>query len=73
MNSKNLNKSTIAQRNIEQESIDKKVSSISKTEMILSMVFVGILASLFIFGSGFAPSTHDLAHDTRHAIGYPCH
>ena len=31
------------------------------------------LGSFLLYGVGFSPAVHDLAHDTRHAIGFPCH
>jgi cobalt transporter subunit CbtB len=38
----------------------------------LSSFFVG---SFLVFGVGLAqdPRLHNAAHDTRHAIGFPCH
>jgi len=35
--------------------------------MLLGIVFIGV--------TGFAPlqAIHDAAHNTRHAIGFPCH
>ena len=38
----------------------------------LVCVFLG---ALFVWGVGFAQSSHlhNAAHDTRHAIGFPCH
>ena len=42
--------------------------------------FVAILAALMLgivvlYGAGFAGADvlHNAAHDTRHALGYPCH
>ncbi len=34
-----------------------------------------LLGAFVVFGVGFAHSTslHNAAHDTRHAIGFPCH
>jgi len=33
------------------------------------------LGAFMVFGAGLAQSAalHDAAHDTRHAIGFPCH
>jgi cobalt transporter subunit CbtB len=35
--------------------------------MFLGIVFIGV--------AGFAryPAIHDAAHDTRHAVSFPCH
>ncbi len=34
-----------------------------------------VLGSFLVFGVGLAhdPRMHNAAHDTRHAIGFPCH
>lgn len=32
-----------------------------------------MLGLSMIWGVGFAQGLHDTAHDTRHAIGFPCH
>ena len=40
----------------------------------MSAVFLAFfLGAFFLYGVGFSPAVHDLAHDTRHAIGFPCH
>ena len=31
------------------------------------------LGAFFLYGVGFSPMAHEMAHDTRHAIGFPCH
>ena len=38
----------------------------------LAAIFLGIV---FIGVAGFAhyPAIHDAAHDTRHAVSFPCH
>ena len=39
-----------------------------------SAAIVAALLGLFIlYGVGFAHISHDTAHDTRHAAGFPCH
>ena len=38
---------------------------------LLSMVLGGIV--LFIAGLANPQVLHDIAHDTRHALGFPCH
>jgi cobalt transporter subunit CbtB len=32
-----------------------------------------LLGISLLWGAGFAAQAHDAAHDTRHAIGFPCH
>lgn len=36
---------------------------------------VALFGAFLVFGVGFAHSNvaHNAAHDTRHAIGFPCH
>lgn len=39
-------------------------------------IFAAALAGIFLIGlAGFAQASvlHDTAHDTRHAIAFPCH
>ena len=31
------------------------------------------LGAFFLSGVGFSPMAHEMAHDTRHATGFPCH
>lgn len=39
-----------------------------------SAAIVAALLGLFIlYGVGFAQMSHETAHDTRHATGFPCH
>lgn len=38
----------------------------------------GLLGAVLLFSAGFAQSRvpsiiHDAAHDSRHALGFPCH
>ncbi|HEX9595539.1 MAG TPA: CbtB domain-containing protein [Anaerolineales bacterium] len=53
------------------------VSTISArlSERLLAGVLVLGLGILLLAGAGFAGSdyVHSAAHDTRHAIGFPCH
>ena len=40
----------------------------------VSAVIVAALLGLFIlYGVGFAQISHEMAHDTRHSTGFPCH
>jgi cobalt transporter subunit CbtB len=33
-----------------------------------------LLGLVVLYGAGFAPQeAHNVAHDTRHAAGFPCH
>lgn len=39
-----------------------------------SAAIVAATLGLFIlYGVGFAQMSHETAHDTRHATGFPCH
>lgn len=40
-----------------------------------TILFVAFLGAGLLFAAGFANSAvmHDVAHDTRHSIGFPCH
>jgi cobalt transporter subunit CbtB len=55
------------------------IQSASRISTRLDAVRCGIaailLGILFIGVTGFAPlqSIHDAAHNTRHAVGFPCH
>ncbi|MCB1526550.1 MAG: CbtB-domain containing protein [Hyphomicrobiaceae bacterium] len=40
----------------------------------LSQVALAMLFGMtMLYVAGFMPSAHEAAHDTRHAIGFPCH
>jgi cobalt transporter subunit CbtB len=40
----------------------------------LAAASVAALLGLFIlYGVGFAQISHEMAHDTRHSTGFPCH
>lgn len=41
----------------------------------LSIVFVALMGAALLFTAGFANSAtlHNSTHDSRHAIGFPCH
>ncbi|NMD07727.1 MAG: CbtB-domain containing protein [Phyllobacteriaceae bacterium] len=49
--------------------------SISFTQRLAVGVSAMFLGSFVIFGVGLAQDArlHNAAHDTRHAIGFPCH
>lgn len=42
---------------------------------LATILFVAILGAGLLFTAGFANSAtlHDSVHDSRHAIGFPCH
>lgn len=42
---------------------------------IMPPVFAIAFGIFLVFGTGFAQSTslHNAAHDTRHALAFPCH
>ena len=49
--------------------------SIGVQERLITVVVLGLLGVFVIWGVGFAqPETlHNAAHDSRHAIAFPCH
>ena len=42
---------------------------------LATLLFVAFFGATLVFAAGFAnPAVlHDAAHDTRHALGFPCH
>ncbi len=50
-------------------------SSVSISQRIALGVICLVCGSVLVFGAGLAQSEtlHNAAHDTRHAIGFPCH
>ncbi len=51
------------------------VRSISISQRLVIGFTALLLGSALIFGVGLAQDSrmHNAAHDTRHAIGFPCH
>lgn len=51
------------------------LSSITHEQRLLTGLISLGLGLFMLIGVGFAGSTvlHNAAHDTRHAIGFPCH
>ena len=50
--------------------------TVSESAAALPVILTSALLGAFIvFGLGFAhsESVHNAAHDTRHAVGFPCH
>ncbi|WP_457797518.1 CbtB domain-containing protein [Methylocystis sp. S23] len=47
----------------------------SRTETLKAAFVALILGFGLVFGAGFAnsESVHDAAHDSRHALSFPCH
>lgn len=47
----------------------------SKATALMSVLFVAMIGASTVFLTGFAHSQtlHDVAHDVRHASGFPCH
>lgn len=46
-----------------------------KTETIASAMIATLFGAFLLYGVGFSPAqaAHDAAHDSRHAMAYPCH
>ena len=55
--------------------VKKSGLSLSLQQRAVAVVFAASLGAFMIFGIGFAQSQtiHDAAHDTRHALVFPCH
>ena len=51
------------------------VSSLSVSQRLVASVLALVLGLLLVGGVGFANdmAVHNGAHDTRHALGFPCH
>lgn len=50
-------------------------ASALRAEGLAPALFAAVLGSFIIFGVGFvnAAAVHDVAHDTRHSVSFPCH
>jgi cobalt transporter subunit CbtB len=42
-------------------------------ERASAAVVAALLGIFILYGVGFAQISHETAHDTRHATGFPCH
>ena len=54
------------------------IKAIAKTRALTDVYAIALTAMIglgLIFAAGFshAAGAHDVAHDTRHAIAFPCH
>jgi cobalt transporter subunit CbtB len=47
----------------------------ARRDGMASALLVAAMGAFLVLGVGFLPvaAVHDAAHDTRHAIGFPCH
>lgn len=50
-------------------------STLPRAETLRAAAVALLIGSGLLFAVGFAhvPALHDVAHDTRHANGFPCH
>jgi cobalt transporter subunit CbtB len=50
-------------------------ASLSAQQRVATGMIALIFGAFLVFGAGFAHSDtlHNAAHDTRHALGFPCH
>jgi cobalt transporter subunit CbtB len=50
-------------------------TAILGTEALVPALFAAVLGTMIIFGVGFvnAAAVHNVAHDTRHSVSFPCH
>jgi len=44
-----------------------------RLEAGVSVVVAVLFGFFLLLGAGFVQTTHDVAHDTRHSLGFPCH
>lgn len=46
-----------------------------RREAMMAAMLAACLGAVLVLGVGFlhVGAVHDAAHDTRHAIGFPCH
>jgi cobalt transporter subunit CbtB len=53
----------------------KTLAAIGLDRDLMSIGFAAMFGLALLFTAGFAngAAMHDTAHDTRHAIGFPCH
>ena len=51
------------------------VSTLSLSQRLIAGAFALVLGLILVGGVGFAGdmTIHNGAHDTRHAMGFPCH
>ena len=56
-------------------SLRHSIASFSLSQRLLGGLSVFLFGGFLIFGVGLSHSDrlHSAAHDTRHAIGFPCH
>lgn len=47
----------------------------ARRDAMMAAVMASCVGAMLVLGVGFlhAQPVHDAAHDTRHAIGFPCH
>lgn len=52
-----------------------ETSAVGMSGRLKSSLVLLALGAVFVFGVGLANTSiaHNVAHDTRHAIGFPCH
>lgn len=47
----------------------------SRAALLPVLIFAAFVGAFLVYGAGFAHSNvlHNAAHDSRHALGFPCH
>lgn len=50
-------------------------ASVSRAALLPVVLLSAFVGAFVVFGVGFAHSNvlHNAAHDSRHALGFPCH
>ena len=49
------------------------MSGVAATGRFGAVLLAALLGAVVLYGVAFAPVAHNVAHDTRHGIGFPCH
>ncbi len=55
--------------------VPRPTGTVAVRPVLLPVAAAALAGLLLIFGAGFAQPhvVHNAAHDTRHAVGFPCH
>lgn len=55
------------------QKVSRRMAAVQRLESGLPIIFALLLGFFMLIGVGFAATVHDVAHDTRHSLGFPCH
>ena len=59
----------------EVKALKQDAKPVALSQRLTAAVFGGLLGAFILLGVGFANAdlVHNAAHDSRHAISFPCH